>query len=51
MTEYVKSEPKYATVVFPPRQWSMKESMAFEKFVEANGPDVRRIFVKYGLVK
>jgi len=51
MSEYVKSEPKYSTVVFPPRKWSMKESIAFEKFVEANAPDIRRIFIRWGLIK
>jgi len=49
MTEYVKSEPKFATVTFPPRKWSMKESVAFEKWVEANQADIRRIFTKFGL--
>jgi len=47
MTEEVKSEPKYVTVTFPPRHWSIKESMAFEKFCEANAPEMRRIFIKY----
>ena len=49
MTEEVK-EPKYATVVFPPRHWSMKESMAFEIFVRENAPDIKRIFIKYAVI-
>ena len=49
MTEVV--EKKFVTVVFPPRGWSIKESVAFEEFVKANSPDMKRIFVKYGLIK
>jgi len=50
MTEEVKSQPKYVTVAFPPRQWSMKEAVAFDKFVEANAPEMKRIFIKWAVV-
>jgi len=49
MTENVKSEPKYVTVVFPPRKWSVKEAVAFEKFVEANAVEIRTVFIKYNI--
>jgi len=49
MTEVV--EKKFVTVVFPPRRWSIKESIAFEEFVRLNAPDLRMILVKYGLIK
>jgi len=49
MTEETIKERKYVTVTFPTRNWSIKESAAFEEFVRINGADLRRIFIKYGV--
>ena len=37
--------------VFPPRQWNQKESADFEEFVRLNGPEIRRIFIKFGIIQ
>jgi len=48
MTEVTEDKKHFVTVVFPSRQWSMKEAAAFEEFIRFNGTEIRRIFIKYG---
>jgi len=51
MTEETIKERKFVTVTFPSRQWSIKESSAFEEFVRFNGPEITRIFRKLGVIR
>jgi len=49
MTEETKRERKYVTVGFPTRVWTLRECMAFEEFCRLNSPEIRRIFIKFGI--
>jgi len=49
MTEVV--EKKFSNGVFPPRQWTQKESEDFEEFVRFNGAEIKRIFRKLGVIR
>lgn len=54
MTEEVKSEPKKAEgrpVSWWPTNWTESEASTFEEFVKVNGAEMRRVFIKYGLIK
>jgi len=50
MTEETKAERKYVTVALPTRVWSLKEGASFEEFVRLNGAEIRRIFIKCGVI-
>ena len=50
MTEVVE-KPKFSNSVFPPRQWTQKESEDFEECVKFNGPEITRIFRKLGVIR
>jgi len=50
MTEETKQERKYVTVTFPTRPWTQKEEVAFEEFVRFNGTEMRRVFIKLGVM-
>jgi len=51
MTEETKQERKFVTVTFPSRQWTIKESAAFEEFIRFNGAELTRIFRKAGVIR